>query len=199
MEQWLEHLMISSPHLIYGVIIFVSFIEGPVLAMVCGLLIKLGVMPFLFVYLALMLGDLIGDVFWYSLGRHFGYSFIRRFGKYFSVTEERVESVKTIFHKYHNPILLISKITMGFGFALVTLITAGIVRIPFGKYMALNFLGQFIWTGILMSIGYFLGHFYLSFDNVFSKMSTLALIILIFVVLVSYGNFIKNRLIQKVQ
>ena len=88
---------------------------------------------------------------------------------------------------------------MGFGFALVTLITAGIVKIPFRKYLLLNTIGQFVWTSLLLAIGYFLGNFYLYVNSALAKMGILALIVVIFIFLVGYGKFIKNKIEKKLQ
>lgn len=194
MEQWVSHLFEFYPHLVYAFIIFVSFIEGPILALFCGLLIKLGDAPFWPVYIALMAGDLVGDTVWYYIGFFFGNKFIIKFGKYFSVTEEGIAVVKRIFHKYHQRILIISKITMGFGFALVTLITAGIVKIPFRQYFILNFVGQFVWTAFLLFVGYMFGNLYLSLDNFLGKLSVIGMFITVIALMIGYGRYMKNKM-----
>ena len=51
---------------------------------------------------------------------------------------------------------------MGFGFALATLLVAGMLHVPFKRYAILNFLGGFIWTAFLMIVGYFFGNVYSS-------------------------------------
>ena len=51
---------------------------------------------------------------------------------------------------------------MGFGFALVTLMVAGMLRVPLKDYIPLNLLGGFIWTAVLVAIGYFFGDIYSS-------------------------------------
>ncbi len=193
MQQWLISFSTIHAPWVYVFIIVMSCAEGPVFTMVFGLLIRLGYFSFLPVYTALMFGDLVGDILWYEIGRHAGHRFITRFGKYFSITEEGVEKVKRIFHKYHERILFVSKITNGFGFALVTLMTAGMARIPFWRYLSINIVGQFIWTGLLISIGYFFGNMYTSVDSVLGKMSILALFVIVFAAFWGYKNYLKTR------
>jgi len=197
MQDWIVHLFHEYPVLVYGVIIIISWIEGPILALFCGLLIKLNAAPLIPVYFALMVGDLCGDVFWYFIGYHFGHRFIKRFGHYFSITEESITVIKKIFNKYKGHILIISKITMGFGFALVTLITAGIIKIPFKQYFTLNFIGQFVWTATLLFIGYEFGNVYLSINGILGKMFVVALFVIAFAALLGYGKYIKNRVMKK--
>ncbi|MEA2715615.1 MAG: hypothetical protein QOG91_643 [Candidatus Parcubacteria bacterium] len=198
MQEWLIHIVNTHPYLTYAIIVFISFVEGPLLAMVCGLLVKLGDFHFIPVYVALMAGDLIGDTVWYGIGYHFGHRFVKRFGKYLSITEQGVSTIERIFHKYKSSILLVSKVTMGFGFALVTLITAGMVKIPFGRYLAMNILGQFIWTGILISLGYWFGHLYTEVDSIFGKISVLSLFIVASAGLFGYGKYLKKRVAKTV-
>ena len=197
MLDWFVHIITYHPYIVYAIIVFVSFVEGPILSMICGLLLRIGYLDFPLTYASLMLGDLIGDVFWYYLGYFVGHKFIKRFGKYFSITEEGVQTVSTIFHTYKDYILIISKITMGFGFALVTLVTAGIVRIPFKRYITLNAMGQFVWTGLLMIVGYFLGQAYTTFDNIFSKTFIAAIFILVIVALFGYGKYVRSHMMTK--
>ncbi len=181
----------------YIIIIPLALFEGPVVMMISGFLLKLGYFSFLPLYFLLMPGDLLGDILWYSVGFFYGNRFIKTFGKFVSVTEENVEIVKKIFHRYHTKILVVSKITMGFGFALVTLIAAGMVKIPFKRYLALNAFGQFFWTGILLAVGFFLGNFYVKINSVLGKASTLALFAITLACLYGFGKYIRKRTTQQ--
>ena len=83
---------------------------------------------------------------------------------------------------------------MGFGFALVTLITAGIAKVPFKKYLLFNVSGQFIWTAILLLIGYFFGNLYYTIDKSFRDVSLVALAIIIVVLIYGFGRYVSKRL-----
>jgi membrane protein DedA with SNARE-associated domain len=190
MQEWLISLSINHTVWVYVFIVFFAFAEGPILSMVFGIIIKLGYFDFMSVYVALMVGDLIGDIFWYCIGFYYGHSFIKKFGKYFSVTEQSLERAKSIFHKHKHPILFISKITNGFGFALATLIAAGMVKLPFKKYLAVNIAGQFIWTGLLISTGYFLGDFYLKVDTIFSRIMFVFVIVILFILIANLRKIV---------
>src|SRR3989344_642477 len=65
---------------------------------------------------------------------HFGRPLIEKHGKFLSIKKELFDKIEAKFHDHQNKILLVSKMTMGFGFSHATLIGAGIVRIPFKKY-----------------------------------------------------------------
>ena len=127
----------------YWFMYIVAIIEGPILGVVCGLLIRLGYFDFWTIYLILMAGDLTGDIVWYHVGKYGIHRFIKRFGRFFSLDERNVRIIERTFKKHETKTLIISKITAGFGFAILTLMTAGSIGIPFKKYMTINFLGQF--------------------------------------------------------
>ena len=62
------------------------------------------------------------------------------------------------FHKYHLRILVISKLTMGFGLAVPILTTAGMLRVSFTRYCTINILGSFVWVGFVIFVGYNFGN-----------------------------------------
>lgn len=199
MQAWLTALLQNHTYWVYAVVAIVSFAEGPILAMLCGVLYKLGMVPFTPLYIALMIGDLFGDAFWYWIGYYFGHPFIKRFGKFFSLTESGVASVTRVFHKYKNHILILSKMTMGLGFALVTLVTAGIVKVPFRRYIFLNFIGQFFWTAFLMVVGYYLGNLYIKINGVLGILFVAAILVVVFLGLVGWGKYMREKMSKAIQ
>lgn len=144
----------------YVLLYFGCLVEGPVLMMASGFIFRLGGFEFAPMYLALVLGDFTADIGWYFVGRFGGRPLILKWGHRFGINPESIEKIQERFHKYHEKILIISKLTMGFGFAVVVLAVAGMLHVPFKKYVTLNLLGGFIWTGFLILIGYFFGNVY---------------------------------------
>jgi len=191
--QWISDVSTNHNVLVYGLIVVLACAEGPVLSMVLGVLIRLGCFDFLPAYTALMTGDLIGDVAWYWIGYHFGHRFVGRFGKYFGVTEDGVARMARLFHRYKYRILFLSKISNGLGLALVTLTTAAMVRIPFRIYMAVNLLGQLVWTGFLLGIGYFFSNLYVEINNVFGRVSVVAVAVVILAALSRYQKYLRRK------
>lgn len=197
MQDWLLQLFIDHQYLVYAFLVLTCVIEGPILTIVCGILLKVAGLPLVPIFIALVLGDLLGDVTWYWLGRKFGHPFVKRFGKYFSINENEISVITKIFHKYHEGILFVSKVTMGLGFAVATLFVAGMVKISFKKYMLINALGQLIWTASLLGCGYLFGHLYDTIDGILGKVSLVTLLIMTFFALLGYGKYIKKRMIER--
>lgn len=136
MLQWTVDFALQHNLLIYLLIIVLAFFQGPLLAVIFGIILRLGYLHVLPIYVALMVGDLVGDTIWYHVGRLYGHRFVGRFGKYFGVTDHNIGIVTELFHRYKNYVLFLSKISNGFGFAIVILLTAGMVKIPFKMYLS---------------------------------------------------------------
>lgn len=181
----------------YFILFPLAFFEGPFVMMISGLLVKLGYLNFALAYLFLMTGDWAADMGWYGLGYKFGMPFVRRFGKFFSITENDIEKVKKIFLKYDSIIIFVSKITMGLGFALVTLVTAGLVKIQFKRFALWNGLGGLLWTAFLMTVGFSLGNFYLKANSIFERLGILALFVIVFILLTGMAKYVRRQLLIK--
>lgn len=160
---------------------------------ISGFLLRLGELHFWPIYLTLMAADLTGDTIWYVVGYHYGHRFAGKYGRYFGITPALVQKSETIFKHHHNKILLLSKITMGMGLALVILVTAGMMRVPFKKYIVLNAIGQLIWTGVLLALGYFFGNLYLVINKGLRDVALLGLGLILLTIIIAIGRYFRQR------
>ena len=192
-QYWLAKLLIYK----YFIAFPLAIVEGPIIMVACGFLLRLGVFSFWPVYLVLMFGDFTADIIWYFVGYYGARKFAVRWGKYFSVTPEALEKLENLFKHHHDKILFLSKITMGFGFALATLIAAGMARVPLKKYALFNFLGGFIWTALLIGVCYFFGHLYTLIDKSFKAAFVVFLSVMLAAVLYGAGKYFKTHLANK--
>lgn len=177
-------------------LIFVGgIIEGPVLTVATGFLLRSGLFDLLPLFLALALGDLVGDAIWYYIGRRFAGPVLERHGRFLTLTPELYEKIKTKFHKHHSLILFASKLTMGFGIALGMLMTAGAARIPFRSYMFWNALGEVVYLAILLSIGYFMGDLYGSIEKGFKTIFVIASSAIVLGGLYLFSRYLRKRTI----
>lgn len=161
----LEYALSLSVTFKYIIVFVATMIEGPILMVAAGFLIHLGVFEPWPLYATIIAGDLAGDLVWYYVGYRFAEPFLRKHGHFFSLTPESFERIKKLFIKYHEKILFLSKVTVGFGFALGTLIVAGATRMPLRKYIVLNLAGEIVLVAVLLSIGYFFAELYKYVDK----------------------------------
>jgi len=181
----------------YVLIVPVSIVGGPPFSILLGFIVRFSTLTFIPTYICLMLGELIGDVAWYWIGYRYGEKFIRRFGKYVSITDKNIDVVKKMFEKYHMKILTISKLTTGLGFAPIVLFTAGMSKVSFRKYIEINALWQFIWSLALLGVGYYFGNIYIAVGNGFQQAELVVGFVILFLCVAGFAKYIRDRLMKK--
>ena len=191
--RWIIQFGTTHEYLVYIVIAIIACAEGPWISLILGVTLRLGFLFFWPIYIALMVGDLVGDVIWYYIGRRYGKRFIERHGARFNITETAVERMTHLFHRHKHSVLFLSKISNGLGFALITLMTAGMVRIPFGRYILINIAGQLMWTGFLIGTGFFFSNLYITVDSILGKISITAGIVVITVLGYRYLKVLRTK------
>ena len=156
--EWLPAIITLLEQSKYPLIFAGSFIEGSAVMMTTGLLWHIGTVTFWPAYIALLLGDIVADCCWYAVGYFGGRRMVSRWGHFLELTPEIFEKVERRFHRYHTRILIISKLTMGLGFATAVLTVAGMLRVPFWRFFVINLLGGIVWVLFLMGVGYYAGN-----------------------------------------
>ncbi|MDO8884470.1 MAG: VTT domain-containing protein [Pseudotabrizicola sp.] len=141
----------------YGLLIIapVAVLEGPVISVISGYLAKAGLVPLRLVFLVLLLADLAGDILLYVIGRKgragMALPWLSRFG----VTRRRLASVIRAFRKNDARILVLGKLTHSAGFAV--LLAAGMARMPFLRFLALNTAATVPKVALCMAVGWWFG------------------------------------------
>jgi membrane protein DedA with SNARE-associated domain len=171
-------------------------IEGPILMVASGILIHNGFFSLFPAFLVIIFGDLVGDIIWYYIGYFFAEPFLKKYGKFFKITPEIFERAEELFNKYHVKILLISKVTIGFGMSLATLMAAGATRVSLKKYLMLNFLGEVFLVSVLLSIGYFFGQLYTAIDDALKVYFVVGSILVIGIFVFYSTKYIKTHFKQ---
>ena len=136
----------------YFILFPLAAIEGPMVSLVVGFLIYLGYLKFLPAYAILLLGDLIPDTVYYYIGR---------FGNKRKIMEKygsRLNLVEKLWREHGRKTMFFSK--LAYGLSRLFLISAGLVNMPFRKFISYAFPVTLFQYGVIMTIGYFLGHSY---------------------------------------
>jgi membrane protein DedA with SNARE-associated domain len=144
----------------YPLILIGAVIEGPIVMIASGFLARNHIVTLWVVFIVLIIGDLVGDIFWYSIGYFTAEPILKKRGSIAGITIARFEVIKQLFLRNQIKILFISKIALGFGVAKGVLMAAGAVRVPFRKFIFINFMGEIILASVLISIGYLFGDTY---------------------------------------
>ncbi len=181
----------------YFIMVPASLLAGPLVGMISGFLIRIGGLEFWPSYVALMSGELIGDILWYWTGYHYGERFASGLGKYVGITEKHIATAKRLFSKHNRRILIITKLTTGFGFGIAVMFTAGLSKVPFRRYMTINIIGQLIWTAGLIAIGFFFENFYLQVNNAFDKVYLISAMAVFLLCIVGVARYAGRRFLKQ--
>jgi len=130
--------------------------EGPIITVIAGFFVSLGYLNFWLAYIIIIIGDLAGDALHYSAGRFGGREFIDRWGRFIGINKEKLKAIEAQFAKRGNKLLFAGKMMQGVGG--IFLIAAGVIKMPFIKFITANTLATFIKSFLLLLIGFYFGH-----------------------------------------
>ena len=102
------------------------------------------------------LGSTIGASIPYWIARVGGRPLIERFAKRFRIHLRYIERMEDQCRRWGAGMVLVGRVLPGVR-PLVS-IPAGIVRIPFHKFLLATFTGAYVWCTVLIAAGYVLGH-----------------------------------------
>lgn len=136
--------------------LFVMF-EGPLATLAGAVAASSGFLNPGWVFLAAALGNLSADLVWYFLGYFGKTAWLTRYGRWVGVKPEHIVRMEGEINLHAPRLLLLAKLTMGF--VVPTLIATGMARVPFRRWFYFLITGETIWTGTLVLLGFFFGHY----------------------------------------
>lgn len=137
----------------YWVLLPIAIIEGPMLAVVVGILIKLGHLSLAPAFLVMVLGDFFPDTFYYYLGK-FGRDW--KFAQRFISKLDDKSHIISMWHRHPVKMLVLSKLAFALSPAL--LVTAGIAQIRYRLFLSISFVVTILQYAIFITVGYFVGY-----------------------------------------
>jgi membrane protein DedA with SNARE-associated domain len=145
------HSLGAWSYLLLGLVVMV---EGPTATLLGAIAASAGALQLPLVFLAAALGNLTGDILWYSLGRHGSLQWLERHGRWFGLNGEKMADLERLLRANAPRIIFLAKITLIF--AVPALVTAGILRIRWRRWFFVDVAAECLWTGTLALLGYYL-------------------------------------------
>ncbi len=141
----------------YGLMIIapIALLEGPVVSVVSGYLAKSGLIKVPQTFSVLVLADLVGDCIVYAIGRKGRARVALPWLAACGVTRRRLAQVLRSFRTKGGRILVAGKLTHSAGFAV--LLAAGMARMSFPRFLALNLLATLPKVAVFMALGWWFG------------------------------------------
>lgn len=149
----------------YVILFPFTIVEGPIITVIAGFLSSLGALDLLIAFGVVVLGDLVGDTLYYSIGYWGRENFVAKWGKYIGLNIERVRKMERQFEKRGKTLLIWGKISHVFG--AIILVSAGISKIKFKDFIIFNFIATLPKSAILLLIGFYFGQAYVRINKYF--------------------------------
>ena len=137
----------------YFLLAFLVLVEGPIAVLAASAAAASGLMRPGLVFLSAAVGNLTADSLWWLLGYAGKPEWIHSVGRRLKIRESQIEHLKQMMVKHATRVMFLSKITLSF--SIPTLIAAGLLRIPWKRWIPWFVLAEVLWTGSLVLIGYY--------------------------------------------
>jgi len=153
----------SHQILIYVILFPLALIEGPVLALFVGFLVRFGYLDLFAAYGIMVAGDFFPDSFYYYIG-HFAHKkgWVERLSKKFTSKTSFILDNQSVLNKlwsnHGKKMMLFSK--QAYGLSTVLLISAGLTEMPYRRFIRYAFPITLLQYVVFISVGYFLGSSY---------------------------------------
>jgi membrane protein DedA with SNARE-associated domain len=172
-------------------------LPGETITIVGGFLAGSGELNYWYVLASAAMGAFIGGTCGYFVGKYGGWKLIVGLAKVFRIQEVQLEEIKTKFSENS-----VKAVFFGRFIAIIRIFTspmAGVVEMPFGKFMAVNFAGAITWAAVMTTLAFFVGRV-LSLEQLLawvSKFAILALFIAIAAIFVPI--WLESRIAKKAE
>jgi membrane protein DedA with SNARE-associated domain len=138
----------------YLILFPLACLEGPITAFVVGMLVAAGYFNPVVAYIIFIFGDVIPDTVYYALGRYGGrYDFVARNAAKLGIATRESSVVRALWHDHSAKTMLLSK--FAYGLSTPLLISAGLVHMPFRRFLVYSFLISLGQYAVLMTLGYY--------------------------------------------
>ncbi len=170
----------------YFILLPVDIIEGPITTVIASFLASLGFLNVFIVYGFAVLGDIIGDLGLYWIGRLGRNTIIPRYGHYVGVTNERLKFAEEHYKKHLASTVFLGKIVDVTN--LPILLTAGVTKTDMKKYLQVISVAALGKAAVFTVIGYYFGRFYITINNILHNFN-LAITIVVLAALLAFGVY----------
>ncbi|HEY4477148.1 MAG TPA: DedA family protein [Candidatus Paceibacterota bacterium] len=167
----------------YAILFPIAIIEGPIISIIAGFLISSGHLNLYIVFGLLVLGDLIGDTIYYGIGRFGGNYFLKRWGWLLNIDSQKLLKLEKRFENHGGKLLFFAK-AQGIGGAILA--AAGVIKMPYARFMWLNAVATLIKSVILIMIGYYFGKAYSTINDYFNKIAIISTLLLVIVIIIYF-------------
>ena len=129
----------------------------------------------------------IGDNLGFLIGHYGGRPLLTRYGKVLFIRPETIEQGEKLFARYGAATIFVARFIAGMRVIAGPL--AGILRMPWRKFVIFNFLGAVLWVTVISSVGYLFGRHWDQLVEIVKQVNIAFLVIAAVVVAVLWWRY----------
>jgi len=182
----------------YWILVPLAFLEGPIVSFIAGTLSSVGYLNAYLSFAILFCRDVIVDTACYALGRFAEHlDFVKRLLAKVGIREEQIHGVRTLWDEHGARTMFLSKLS--YGVAAAFLLVAGMVEMPFRKFLQYAALVALVQYGALFLLGYYFGSAFGTLSRILDNIQyVIAGISLFAVAYYIFKNYMRRRLLHPI-
>ncbi len=171
-------------HYGYYILFPLAVIEGPIITVIAGFLVTIGIFNPFVAYSVVVAGDIVGDSFWYGVGRFGGGPISRFLERVFNIQKSTIQKAKGMMEKNRFKTTMFFKFAQGIGFA--GFIAAGIVRVSYPLFVLACLIVTLAQSAVFLGIGLLFGKAYEQIGSYFNYFAEAVVALVVVGLLVWY-------------
>jgi membrane protein DedA with SNARE-associated domain len=124
----------------------------------------------------------LGDNLGFALGLYGGRPLLARYQSIFRIKAATLERGENLFARYGAVTIFFARFI--FGMRIIAGPLAGVLRMPWRKFLIFNFLGAAVWVTTISSVGYLFGRHWQRLQQDLKRLDVVALVIVLLVAIV---------------
>jgi membrane-associated protein len=119
----------------------------------------------------------LGDNLGFALGNYGGRRLLARYQSIFRIQKSTIEQGERLFARYGPTTVFFARFV--FGMRIIAGPLAGVLRMPWKRFVLFNFLGAAVWVSVISSVGYFFGRHWARLERSMKRLDVTVAILLV--------------------
>lgn len=181
----------------YWILFFLMVIEGPIITTIASFLSALGIFNVYAIFVLSVLGNIIGDLIWYSIGRFGRKSLIDKYFYRHRFTNKAIKKIEKSLEQNSFKALLMIKVVPPL--PVPGLILTGLSKLKMKKFLFASITISFFYSLLFTVLGYYLGFAFHRFSfSYLRNVESVVILLVVIGVLIFLSNKYSKKLYEKV-
>ena len=119
----------------------------------------------------------LGDNLGFAVGNHGGRTLLARYQSIFRIRKSTIEQGERLFARYGLATVFFARFV--FGMRIIAGPLAGVLRMPWKRFLVFNFVGAAVWVSVISSVGYFFGRHWERLEHSMKRFDVIVAILVV--------------------